>query len=147
MADFNVMQPSNLALAEATNPKVLKKEALGTKLTESSKEMSSSQQERTIKKVQGAQDVKLSKEDLDGLIERVNKDLSGYDSYLKFERNEDLQQMVVFIKNSDTDEVLRQIPSQELLTVSKNIKNFLEMRQQLSEKIAPVLGLIADEKV
>lgn len=147
MADFNVMQPSNLAFAEATNPKVLKKEALGPKLTESSKEMNSSQQERTIRKVQDVQDVKLSKESLDELIERVNKDLSGYDSYLKFERNEDLQQMVVFIKNSDTDEVLRQIPSQELLTVSKNIKNFLEMRQQLSEKIAPVLGLIADEKV
>lgn len=147
MADVNVMQPSNLATIETINPKVLKKDALGTKLTESSKEMHSSQQEATIRKVQKAQDVRLSKENLDGLIERVNQDLSGYDSYLKFERNEDAEKMVVFIKSSDTDEVLRQIPSQEFVTVSKNIKNFLEMRQQLSEKIAPVLGLIADEKV
>lgn len=147
MADVNVMQPSNLATIETINPKVLKKDALGTKLTESSKEMNASQQEATIRKVQKAQDVRLSKENLDGLIERVNQDLSGYDSYLKFERNEDAEKMVVFIKSSDTDEVLRQIPSQEFVTVSKNIKNFLEMRQQLSEKIAPVLGLIADEKV
>lgn len=147
MADFNVMQPSNLATIEPTNPKVFKKEALGTKLTEFSKDSLSFQQESVVLKVQKTQDVKLSNEKWDGLIERANQDLSGYDSYLKFEKNEDVNEMVVFIKNSDTDEVLRQIPSEEFLTVSKNIKNFLEMRQQLSDKIAPVLGLIADEKV
>ncbi|MDG4812949.1 flagellar protein FlaG [Hydrogenovibrio sp. 3SP14C1] len=147
MADVNVMQPSNLATIETINPKVLKQDALGTKLTESSTDKNSFQQESMVRKVQKLQDVKLSNEQLDGLIERVNKDLSGYDSYLKFEKNEDVEEMVVFIKNRETDEVLRQIPSQEFLTVSKNIKNFLEMRQQLSEKIAPVLGLIADEKV
>jgi len=147
MADFNVMQPSNLATIETANPKVFKKEALGTKLTEFSKDSHSVQPESVVLKVQKTQDVRLSQENLDSLIERANQDLSGYDSYIKFEKNEDADEMVVFIKSSDTDEVLRQIPSQEFLTVSKNIKNFLEMRQQLSEKIAPVLGLIADEKV
>ena len=90
MADFNVMQPSNLATIETANPKVFKKEALGTKLTEFSKDSHSVQPESVVLKVQKTQDVRLSQENLDSLIERANQDLSGYDSYIKFEKRKEI---------------------------------------------------------
>jgi flagellar protein FlaG len=41
---------------------------------------------------------------------------------VRFEKNDDLQQLVVKIVNQETDEVVRQIPSEELINLSKYIR-------------------------
>jgi len=85
--------------------------------------------------------------ELESLMIKANSQLQGLQNYIKFERDESSQAMVVFIKDSETDKVIRQIPTQEFLAISKNIDDYLEMRQQLSEKTLPPIGMITNETV
>ena len=89
---------------------------------------------------------KLDSAELDTLMQNLNTELKQLQNYMKFERGKDSQSMVVFIKDSKTDELIRQIPTQEFLAISKNISQYLEMRQQLFEKISPPVGLLTNEK-
>lgn len=41
---------------------------------------------------------------------------------VRFEKNDDLQQLVVKIVNQETDEVVRQIPPEELINLSKHLR-------------------------
>ena len=84
---------------------------------------------------------------LDSLMMDLNSQLQKLQNYMKFERDEDSQNMVVFVKDSETDELIRQIPTQEFLAISNNINQYLEMRQQLSEKISPPVGMFTNETV
>lgn len=83
--------------------------------------------------------------ELDSLMMDLNSQLQQLQNYMKFERDKDSQNMVVFIKDSETDELIRQIPTQEFLAISKNIGQYLEMRQQLSEEISPPVGMLTNE--
>ena len=85
--------------------------------------------------------------ELDTLMKDLNTQLQKLQNYLKFERDEDSQKMVVFVKDSETDELIRQIPTQEFLAISKSISQYIEMRQQLSEKISPTVGMFTNETV
>ncbi len=89
---------------------------------------------------------KLDSDELDTLMQNLNTELKQLQNYMKFERDKDSQNMVVFIKDSKTDELIRQIPTQEFLAISKNISQYLEMRQQLFEKLSPPVGLLTNEK-
>ncbi|MEA3406323.1 MAG: flagellar protein FlaG [Pseudomonadota bacterium] len=147
MADFNVMQPNNLDAMPVSRPQ-------GSMVSSDAKQVDKGQiaQEIVQKKVdisqlksQEAKD-QIQSEDLDSLMKNLNRQLEALQNYLRFEKDEDSDRMVIFIKNSETDEVIRQIPSQEFLTISKNITNYLDMRQQLSETIDFPLGMITHEK-
>ncbi len=83
--------------------------------------------------------------ELDSLMQNLNTELKQLQNYMKFERDKDSQNMVVFIKDSKTDELIRQIPTQEFLNISKSITQFLEMQKQSSEKIAPPVGMLTNE--
>lgn len=91
--------------------------------------------------------VEVQNKEVEQLIEDVNFQLEQTTSYLRFEQDEDSERMVIFIKNGETDELIRQIPSQEFLRISKNISQFLEMQQQSSKMLATPVGLIADLEV
>lgn len=88
----------------------------------------------------------IANEKLETMMGDLNAKLESFQNYLRFEKDEDTEKMVVFIKNSETGEVIRQIPSSEFLEISKNITQFFEVQQQLSEKIAMPTGLLADTK-
>jgi len=88
----------------------------------------------------------IKQSDISSLMKDLNVQLEQLQNYLRFEQDEDSDSMVIFIKNSETDEVIRQIPSQEFMTISKNITNYLEMRQQLSETIELPPGLITHQQ-
>ncbi len=88
---------------------------------------------------------KLDSAELDTLMQNLNTELKQLQNYMKFERDRDSQNMVVFIKDSSTDELIRQIPTEEFLAISKNISQYLEMRQQLFEKLSPPVGLLTNE--
>lgn len=83
---------------------------------------------------------------VDGLVAQLNQQLEKLQNYLRFEKDEEADRMVLLIKNAETGEVIRQIPSQEFLAISKNISRYLEMRQQSPESVAMPTGLITNEK-
>ena len=54
----------------------------------------------------------------------VNAAMEAWATSMKFELDEDTQQMVVSVIDSESGEVLRQIPSEEVLHVAKMIAQF-----------------------
>ena len=85
---------------------------------------------------------------VDSLLSGLNEQLQTLQSFLKFEKDEDNQKMVFFIKNTETGETIRQIPNKELLTISKNISNYLEAVQQSSDltgKSPSPVGLLTSQ--
>lgn len=160
MTDLNVMQPirlGNSAKATAFQNVTSGDTLLGSNsglshsngldknlnLERKANEVTSTSENRTdVEDLQA-----IDNKDIDRLAEEINVQLEQINSYLRFEKDEDSERMVIFIKDSGTDEVIRQIPSQEFLRISKNITNFLEMRQQSLESTAPPVGLITDLEV
>lgn len=160
MTDFNVISPAPFK-STALDP-ALQTKAASDNATLRADHLAQAieQKEREIKSAelldanQTQQTSKLSpedsadaKKDLDRKMEDLNQQLQVLKNYLRFEKDEDTQKMVVFIKNSETDELIRQIPSEEFLTISKNISDFLEMRQALGERLEMPKGLLTDETV
>lgn len=147
MAELNVIQPNSLNNLSASKP-------VGSSVSDESSQIKESAVSQKIEKTKEDIDRLKSEEtsdqieqvELESLMQNLNVQLEKLQNYLRFEKDDSSEKMVVFIKNSETDEVIRQIPSQEFLTISKNITNYLDMRQQLSETIATPPGLITHEK-
>lgn len=57
-------------------------------------------------------------------FEEINAAMQAWDTGMRFEIDEDTQQLVVSIVDSKSGEVLRQIPSEEVLHVAKMIAQF-----------------------
>lgn len=91
-------------------------------------------------------EVVLDPKTVEKTLSDLNQQMEVMNNYLRFEKDEDTNKMVIFIRDTETDEVIRQIPSDEFLAISKNISKYLEMRQQLSETVAVTPGLITDIK-
>lgn len=86
---------------------------------------------------------------IDKVLKDVNDQLQTLNSYLKFEKDESSQRVVFFIKNTETDETLRQFPSEEFLAISKNITEYLETVQNADApgKNPSPVGLITSQVV
>lgn len=57
-------------------------------------------------------------------FEQINAAMQAWDTGMRFEIDEDTQQLVVSIVDTKTGDVLRQIPSEEVLHVAKMITQF-----------------------
>lgn len=79
------------------------------------------------------------------MMDELNSQMEESQSYLRFERADNSDQIVITIKDSTTEEVIRQIPSKEFIAISQNITQFLEMQHKLSNKMAMPTGLFANE--
>lgn len=75
----------------------------------------------------------LSFNDAKTMTDSINKFLQSTDSHLRFEFHEELNEYYVTIVNSDTDEVIREIPSKKLMDVHAAMKEFV--------------GLLVDQKI
>ena len=163
MADLNVISPASYQNSPLTDRKSNGSVALGAQTAGSMKTMAQANglNESAVKapnkidtsepgvNPNGSDEKALnesSSEKVEATMEGLNLKLEQMKSHLRFERDEDTEQMVVFIKNSDTGEVIRQIPSSEFLQISKNITQYLEVQQELSEKIVMPTGLFANAK-
>lgn len=80
-------------------------------------------------------------------LEELNQNIQKLQSYLRFEKDESSDQMIFFIKNAETDEVIRQIPSEELLSISKNISQYLDLVNQEGLFEQKPIGLLTNEVV
>ncbi len=63
-----------------------------------------------------------NRQQLTETIQDLNQRLSGYDTNLQFEIDDQSQQMVVRIVDRETKEVVRQIPSEKALALAKFFK-------------------------
>ncbi len=147
MADFNVLKPNletysgnRTATSEYSGEEGLVRNGQPIQQVDSKAELNTSSDIRNRSEVSNEEDI----ESLTETLSNLNSQLEKVRNYLRFEKDEDSERMVIFIRNSETGEVIRQIPSQEFLDISNNISKYLEMRQELSEKMALPPGLITD---
>jgi len=149
MTDLNVLKPALQSFDSLKTATSEYSEGKGAVRTEPSQnEMNKVAEQDPPSDIQSYPEVQSSEneESLDELMSDLNSQMEVMRNYLRFEKDEDSERMVIFIKDSETDEIIRQIPSQEFLDISKNISKYLEMRQQLSETMAIPTGLITDTK-
>ena len=71
---------------------------------------------------------------------QANRDLARLDSRLQFRVDDESGKVVVAVVDADTSEVLRQIPSEEMLVVSRRLQ------EQLTTE-ADVTGVLLDDSV
>lgn len=76
--------------------------------------------ENTKKILQGAEEEKntdalLPHEELEGVLDEINNTLYSMNKSLKFEVSDKTDDLIVRVINTDTDQVIRQYPSEEVL--------------------------------
>ncbi|WP_051678501.1 flagellar protein FlaG [Thiomicrospira pelophila] len=89
-------------------------------------------------------------EELDQAMLAANNQLESLRaSYLRFERDELTDKMVVAIKNAQTDELIMQIPSEDFLRIAKNIDAYLkQVNNGLSDNPSSIpVGLFTSQQV
>lgn len=85
-----------------------------------------------------------------GLVQQANTLLKMNNSDIEFKVDDESGKAVFYLKDAASGEVLRQIPNEAMLRLSKNIEQFLEGASQLSgskTQSAILSGLLTDEKV
>ncbi|PYY29574.1 flagellar protein FlaG [Paenibacillus illinoisensis] len=85
-----------------------------------------------VNSIQPDKNESVSKQQLDKLIEDGNKVLQRMDTQLRWSVNKESNQMIVKVMDTQTNEVLREIPPEK----------YLELVQNLCEQV----GLFLDEK-
>jgi len=76
---------------------------------------------------------KIKEDELQKTLKKLNKNDDIIKRGLRFEKVDDLEEWVVKVFNTDTGEVIRQIPSEEAVKIAKGIEE--------------IIGTIFDEKV
>lgn len=65
----------------------------------------------------------VSAQELAQAVERINSHIQNLQRSLQFSVDEELGRTVVKVLDSETEEVIRQIPSEEVLTIARNIRD------------------------
>lgn len=64
-------------------------------------------------------------EDFEKKLNKVNEQLQDHGVVLNYVKDEKTERMVVQLKDSNTNEVIKQMPSKEMLQIADNIDKFL----------------------
>ena len=73
-----------------------------------------------------AEEKKNSKENLDNAVKRLNTYVQSINRNLEFNIDNDSGQTVVKVIDSETDELIRQIPNEEALNIAKHLNEELD---------------------
>lgn len=76
---------------------------------------------------------KMPKEELDETISQLNDSLQNVQRNLEFSVDKDVGKIVINVKDKETDEVVRQIPSEEVLELAKNLHAVSERLNERSD--------------
>ena len=71
-----------------------------------------------------SQDRALPRGDVEATFEEINNAMQAWSTGMRFEIDEDTQQLVVSIIDSKTGDVIRQVPGEEVLHIAKMIAQF-----------------------
>ncbi|CUS78319.1 flagellar protein FlaG [Candidatus Kryptonium thompsonii] len=77
--------------------------------------------------------VSLSAEEIEGIIKELNQFIQIFNTKIAFEIDKETKKTILRIVDVETNEVIRQIPPEELLKISR--------------RISELLGLIINEKI
>jgi flagellar protein FlaG len=99
---------------------VLKTEKLNTKEMQEIIDEAKLQTEKLVR-----EDSKLDPKKLQEFVDALNRFLLAFDQKFKFRIYEDTNQLWVRIMDVETDEVIREIPSQDALKLASRIKEFV----------------------
>jgi len=115
-----------------------------TEATEQRKPVQSAEQT-----VQPQQSVDLDEQAVDSLLSSVNDQFQLLNSSLTFEKDDATDKVIFSIKNNDTGEVIRQIPSENALEISRQLTEYLNSVDTLSlyEKSKTPVGLLTNQVV
>ena len=76
-----------------------------------------------------------AEEELDKTIRQLNDSLQNVQRNLEFSIDNDVGKIVINVKDKVTDEVLRQIPSEEVLELARNLHEVsMRLNQNISER-------------
>lgn len=78
--------------------------------------------QKAVKPEKVNQDTKLSPRELSEIVQKANKALEVSQSSLKFQVDPDNGQTVVQVIDQDTQQVIKQIPSVEMLKLAKELE-------------------------
>ena len=82
----------------------------------------------------------MPREELDDTISQLNDSLQNVQRNLEFSIDKDAGRIVINVRDKETDEVVRQIPSEEVLELAKNLhaasERFNERNESLSQPAA-----------
>ena len=79
------------------------------------------------KPVQAAPQRELSKEEISDVVEKLNSSVKEMHERMSFSYHEKTQRIVVRFINTDTNEVIREIPAKEAIKLLEHIQDFLGM--------------------
>jgi flagellar protein FlaG len=79
------------------------------------------------KPVQPSPQRELSREEIADVVDRLNSGVRDMHERLSFSFHEKTQRVVVKIVNTDTNEVIREIPAKEAIKLLEHIQDFLGM--------------------
>lgn len=145
--DINSLQSSFISNSPSpVAPAEKQKTVDAEKVLQNTDSQNALERTKSVLEPQASQQIE-SKEKVDEVLAGLNSQLDSLQSFLKFEKDEDNQKMIFFIKNSETGETIRQIPNKDLLDISKNISNYLEMAQQagMDGKKPSAVGLLTNQ--
>lgn len=78
-------------------------------------------------------------------LERVNNALSSYGLGVNFDRDADTNRPIVRIIDRQTDEVIKQYPSEDALALMKNIQNYLMQQSSSTVNKQELTGALFNE--
>jgi flagellar protein FlaG len=78
-------------------------------------------------------------------LERVNNTLSSYGLGVNFDRDADTNRPIVRIIDRQTDEVIKQYPSEDALALMKNIQNYLMQQSSSTVNKQELTGALFNE--
>jgi len=77
----------------------------------------------------------MPKEELNDTIRELNDSLQNVQRNLEFSIDKEAGRIVINVKDKETDEVVRQIPSEEVLELARNLHNVsIKLNQSISER-------------
>lgn len=90
------------------------------RVNEPTQQVERKREETQAKPQQGA--TEQNKVQAEELLSQIKTLTEGGLYSVRFEKNDDLQELIVKIVNQETDEVVRQIPPEELINLSKHLR-------------------------
>ena len=85
------------------------------------------QKEEEQQKAQAEKEKEESRENLERVKELTNSLMSQLNIALDYEEDKDLNEMIVKVMNKETNELIRQIPAEEMLQIAKRMEEMTGM--------------------
>lgn len=89
----------------------------------------------------------LKEEDIKSKIKQVNESLNDQGLVLSYLQEEKSGKMIIQLKDSKTNEVIKQIPTKEMLQIADNISNYLKSYNKTGVVEQTTSKLLISDKV